>query len=184
MHDNRSGRHISPEGGDRGLLLAGLVIDGARQPMVPDGRTASGSARYYVSATASSGARIRIPAARLDRNVIGVLRRIGLLHDGWQPDDLVAVVRCVVVTPDTLELRLDMRACLVRWRIYQSSFGRVTVAVMLRAMGAALVQAETLCRAGSTLHLFIPRYSRNRCAFGRRVRAPSRDEQGGVNAGY
>jgi hypothetical protein len=163
-------RRIPDDGGD--LLLTGLVIDAAGRPMVPSRRTASGRSRYYVSPESlpDGSPGVRIPAARLDRRVVGLLRRIGLLGDCWQQSELEAVLHSVVVLPDTVELQISTRACLAAWRQNHPHFGRVTVARVQGAMLGRLTEDERLAEVGSKLSLSTPRHSRNRCALGRRAR--------------
>lgn len=165
------------------MLLAGLVIDAEGRAMVPCHGSTGGRSQYYATVSSKPATRTRIPAARLDRNVVGVLKRVGLLRDDWRPDDLVTVVRCVVVTPGALELQLSIRGCLALWRAGSLHSGRVTVARMLRVMAAALAPGEEIREVGASLHLTVPRYSRNRCAF-RRARVLSNADQGGARAGH
>ncbi|NIJ46961.1 hypothetical protein [Rhizomicrobium electricum] len=161
---------ISHDGCDP--LLAGLVIDAAGHPMVPSRRTASGRARYYVSVVSSpdGSERARIPAARLDRRVVGLLKRVGLLGEDWRQGDLEAVLHRVVVSPDAVELQIGIRACLAVWRQSYPDFGRVTIARVQGAMMGRLTVDEELAEVGSKLSLTTPRHSRNRCAVGRHAR--------------
>lgn len=144
-------------------VLAGLVIDAAGQAMVPSRGSAAGRSMYYATVSPTAAVPTKIPAARLDRNVISVLKRVGLLRGDWLPGDLATVVRCVVVTPSALELQLSARACLALWR----APGRVTVGRVLREMTAALAPGEVIHEVGTALHLNVPRFSRNRCVYRR-----------------
>jgi hypothetical protein len=172
---------------ERGVLLSGLVVDAAGLAMVMSRRTATGAigSRYYVSPATSSDDRAcqRIPAARLDRCVVGVLRRVGLLQVEWQPADLAAVLRRVVVYSDYLELLLNSRTCLALWRAQQPGMGRASLTKVLAAMEGVLASDEDLTEVGTTLCLSAPRYSRNRCVRDRgRQRGAARSlEKEGVN---
>lgn len=152
---------------ERVVLLAGLVVDAAGLAMILSRRTATGAtgSRYYVSPTTSAADRTcqRIPATRLDRCVVGVLKRVGLLQSDWQPADVSAILRRVVVYPGSLELLLNSRACLALWRSQMPAMGRASLAKILDVVEVALAPDEELSEVGTTLCLSTPRYSRNRC---------------------
>lgn len=147
-------------------LLAGLVIDAGGASMVLSRAAAFGAAnaRYYVSSAVSPalGALERIPAARLDSSVIAILRRVCLLGDEWQREDLLAILRRVVVLEDTIILQLDKRLCLTTWRAREPILLRIATGDALRLVGTCLAKGEEIFEAGTALCLRVPRHSRAR----------------------
>lgn len=151
---------------ERGTLLSGLVIDGHGVEMSPSRVTNSGvaAARYYVGTLALPGrdAPERIPAARLDANVVAILARIRLLGPTWQRQDITAIIRRAVVLEDAIILQLDKRRCLTAWRAQEPMLQRIATSDVLRLIATCLTGREEITEAGTALCLKLPRHARAR----------------------
>lgn len=169
---------VTAEGGllgvERGTLLAGLIIDSVGAAMVPSRTLTTSSAanaRYYVSMAVAPGANApdRIPATRLDSSVVATLRRVRLLTPSWQRENLVAILRRVLVLEDAIILQLDKRLCLAAWRAEEPMLQRITTGDVVRLVATCLAKNEELTEAGTALCLRVPRHSR-----ARKIRGPRR----------
>jgi hypothetical protein len=154
---------------ERAALLAGLVIDARGTPMFPSGPPGAASARYYISGGDGAILLERIPSSRLDSSVLTMLRRIRLIGEGRRREDLITVLRRVVVLEDAIVLQLDKRQCLTTWRSQESILQRLSTTDALRLIGTCLAKDEDITEAGTALCLRMPRHSRARKI---RVRGP------------